>query len=198
MDGKLSVGIVIASVRPNRLGEKIANWFKGVCAQRADLAPSILDLREFALPNYEDSRPAFVAEKDYGAPNQRRWIEAVNAQDAFVIVTPEYNHSFPGALKNALDHGYSGFNAKPVGFVAYGGAAGGARAVEQLRLVCIELQMAPLRAEVNIAFAFKALGADGAPADPLAQQRAELLVKQIAWWGHALKAARAQSPYPAR
>jgi NAD(P)H-dependent FMN reductase len=198
MDGKLSVGIVIASVRPNRLGEKIATWFRGLCARQADLAASILDLRDFALPNYEDPRPAFVAEKDYPAPGQRRWIEAVNAQDAFVIVTPEYNHSFPGALKNALDHAYAGFNGKPVGFIAYGGGAGGVRAVEQLRLVCIELQMAPVRAEVNIAFAFKSLDAAGGPTDALAQQRAELLLKQIAWWGHALKAARAQSPYPAR
>ena len=198
MDGKLSVGIVIASVRPNRLGEKISRWFSGLCAQRAELSPSILDLRDFALPNYEDPRPSSQAEKDYAAPNQRRWVEAVSAQDAFVIVTPEYNHSFPGALKNALDHAYTAFNAKPVGFIAYGGSAGGVRAVEQLRLVCVELQMAPVRAEVNIAFAFKSVDGNGAPTDPLALQRAELLIRQLVWWGQALAEARAKSPYPAR
>lgn len=192
----LKLGVVIASVRPNRLGDKIARWFAGLAAPQFEV--TLLDLRELGIGNYDDARMPAVAGAEWTAEGTRRWVEAVGAQDAFVIVTPEYNHSFPGSLKNALDHVYGGWNGKPVGFVSYGGGAGGARAVEQLRLVAIELQMAPVRAEVNIPFAGRALDDSGAPKEPLALQRAALLLKQLEWWGRALADARAREHYPAK
>jgi len=197
-DRKLRIGVVIASVRQNRLGEKIARWFFGLAEQHPQLAPVLLDLRDFSIGNYEEPRMPTIAAADWPQEGQRKWAETVAQQDGFVIVTPEYNHGYPGSLKNALDHVYGGWNGKPVGFVSYGGVVGGSRAVEQLRLVAVELQMAPVRAEVNIAFAGRALDASGAPSDPLHAQRAQVLLRQMAWWGHALAAEREREAYPAR
>jgi NAD(P)H-dependent FMN reductase len=196
---KLGLGVVIASVRPNRTGEKIARWFLSLAAQDAAFEPELLDLREFGIGNYEDPRMPTVAAGDgYAAEGTQRWAQTVAKLVTFAIVTPEYNHSFPGSLKNALDHVYTGWNGKPAGFISYGGSAGGARAVEQLRLVTIELQMAPVRAEVNIPFAGRALSEAGVPNDAFHAQRAALLLKQLAWWGRALADARAAAPFPAR
>jgi NAD(P)H-dependent FMN reductase len=107
-------------------------------------------------------------------------------------VAPEYNHGYPAVLKNALDHVYAGWNKKPMGFVSYGGSSGGIRAVQQLRQVAIELQLAPLRDEVNIAFAMKALAPDGTPTEAMHQTRLETLLDELTWWGQALQVARAK------
>jgi NAD(P)H-dependent FMN reductase len=193
---KHRIGVIIASTRQGRLGEKVARWFVGLAEQHPQIEPVLLDLRDFPIPFYDEPRGTRAAESAWPNEAARRWVAAISPLDGFVIVTPEYNHSFPASLKNALDHAYAGWNAKPLGFVSYGGGAGGARAVEQLRLVAVELQMAPVRDEVNIAFAGRSLDAQGAPTDPFHAMRAQALLGQMAWWAQALAEARAKSPPP--
>ncbi|MGC3999213.1 MAG: NAD(P)H-dependent oxidoreductase [Anaeromyxobacter sp.] len=192
----LRLGVITASTRDVRMGEKVARWFRGVAARRPELEVVELDLKVIGLPFLVDPRHPKVAEHDWPRPEQRAWVAAVSGCDAFAIVTPEYNHGYPGALKNALDHAYAGWNGKPVGFVSYGGVAGGVRAVEQLRQVIVELQMAAVRDEVNIPFVGRALDETGSPRDPHHLARAEALLDQLLWWGETLRAGRAARTFP--
>lgn len=118
------------------------------------------------------------------------------AADAFVIVTPEYNHSFPAALKNLIDWHYTQWQAKPVGFVSYGGLGGGLRAVEQLRLVFAELHAMTVRDSVSLHGPWSGLAEDGTPRDAtVCEGAAKGMLGQLAWWGRALRAARVTRPY---
>jgi NAD(P)H-dependent FMN reductase len=117
-------------------------------------------------------------------------VATIESLDAFIIVTPEYNHGYPASLKNALDYAYRGWNRKPVAFVSYGGVSGGIRAVQQLRQVAIELQMAPIREEVNIPFIHRALSEEGTPIDELPRKRLAAVFRDLEWWGTTLKAGR--------
>jgi|SRR5205823_3098406 len=118
------------------------------------------------------------------------WSEQVARADGYVLVTPEHNHGYPAPLKNALDHLFSEWNRKPVGFVSYGAAAGGLRPVEQLRQVAIELEMAPVRRHVAIPRVWEALDGSGAPRDPQLAEQAHALLDEMAWWATALRGAR--------
>ena len=195
MDEKLKLGVITASIRDGRQGEIVARWFRGLAGRRPELEVLELDLGEVALPLYSDRLHPKVAEPSYFGP-AGRWAELVQSCDAFVIVTPKYNHGYPPSLKNALDYLYAGWNGKPVGFVSYGGSSGGVRAVEQLRLVAIELQLAPVRDEVNIPFVARSLDEVGAPKDPLLLTRAEALLDQILWWGETLRQGRRRASFP--
>jgi NAD(P)H-dependent FMN reductase len=195
MDRRLRIGVVIGSTRQERRGEAIAGWFMELARARPELEVVPLDLREFALPLYDAAKPPRVSES-YPLEVQNRWIAALAGLDGFVFVTPEYNHGYPAALKNALDYAFTPWLGRPVGFVSYGGISGGTRAVQQLRQVAIELQMAPLRDEVNIALPLRPLDERGRPNDPLFTQRANTLLDSLTWWGAALAEARARSPMP--
>jgi NAD(P)H-dependent FMN reductase len=195
MAEKLKLGVITASTREGRRADVVARWFLEVASARADLDVVPLDLREFPLPFYAETVPAKLAEARYPADDARgRWVAAVAPLDAYAVVTPEYNHAYPAVLKNALDHGYAVWNRKPIGFVSYGGVAGGARAVEQLRLVVIELQMAPVRSEVNLALVHRAFDEAGRPKDASHVARAETLLDDLVWWGEALRDARRTRP----
>lgn len=163
-------------------------------AVRPDLAPSWIDLADWVFPYYPHPKPTKIAERAYGDEHERAWVELVARHDGYIVVTPEYNHGYPAALKNALDYAYVGWNRKPMAFVSYGGSSGGVRAVEQLRLVAIELQLAPIRDEVNIPFIGRALDPQGVPIDELHRKRLEAMLGELAWWARALKAARDQPP----
>lgn len=119
------------------------------------------------------------------------------AADAFVFVTPEYNHSFPASLKNAIDWHNEQWHAKPVAFVSYGGLSGGLRAVEQLRVVMAELNATTIRNTVSFHNAYGLFGPNGAVDDPQVDTAAKALLDQLAWWAHALRDARASAPYAA-
>src|SRR5512138_1777447 len=134
----LRVGVILASVREGRRGEAFARWIHGLIAERPGVAAELLDLRDWPLPAYALEDTPNAAEKAYPAGSlEARWRDTVAALDGYVIVTPEYNHGYPGQLKNALDAVYAAWGHKPVAFASYGGFAAGARAVEQLRLVAI-------------------------------------------------------------
>src|SRR2546426_7603275 len=122
MESKISLGVILASVREGRRGEPFARWIHELLSERPELEPSLLDLKEWAFPAYAHRDTPAVQEKSYEPGSlARRWADRIAALEAFVIVTPEYNHGYSGGLKNALDHVYTPWNHKPVAFVSYGG-----------------------------------------------------------------------------
>jgi NAD(P)H-dependent FMN reductase len=142
------IGIIVGSTRPGRRGRAVAEWVAAVAAQERPTDDfDIIDLADFALPLLDEAHPA--ASGLYGNAHTTRWAETIARYDGFVFVTPEYNHSIPGALKNALDFIYAEWNNKAAGFVGYG-LHGATRAVEHLRLILAELRMATVRTQVAL------------------------------------------------
>jgi NAD(P)H-dependent FMN reductase len=187
-----SIGIIVASTRHERTGERVGRWVETEARLRANFAVEWIDLAAWVFPFYPHPTPTKVAERSYTDERERAWVELIGRMDGFIIVTPEYNHGYPAALKNALDYTYAGWVRKPIAFVSYGGSSGGTRAVEQLRQVAIELQMAPVRDEVNIPFVSRALDEHGVPKDELQRKRVELMLNDLAWWAETLKVGRDQ------
>lgn len=191
------IQLILGSSREGRFGEKAAGWALDRLAQRGDLSVEPLDLRDYPMPFYEQSAPPAYGRREYPA-EVARWAEKLEAADGYLIVTAEYNHGYPAVLKNALDQVFPELNRKPVAFVGYGNT-GGARAIEQLRLVCVELEMAPLRHAVHIlpAVMVPAMQADG-PFDPEVfaslDARLDTAVTDLVWWARALARARAEDP----
>jgi len=184
------IGIVIGSTRPTRFGEKPAAWIHGLAAKRTDLDFELIDLRNYPLPLFnEPGSPAWGPISNEVA---QRWAAKLAGLDGFILVTPEYNHGTSAVLKNALDYAYKEYVRKPVAFVGYGGV-GGARAVEHLRLVAAELQMASVRNAVHIAGSdFLGLWHQGMSFEkfPHLGQAAAGMLDELAWWTRALKTAR--------
>jgi NAD(P)H-dependent FMN reductase len=141
------IGIILGSTRPNRNGEQVAKWVYDVASRRGDAEFELVDLRDYPLPHLDEPLPPSLGQ--YENEHTRAWAAKIASFDGFVIVTPEYNHSTSGVLKNAIDYLYAEWNNKAVGFVSYGGV-GGARAAEHLRLVAGELQMADVRQQVAL------------------------------------------------
>jgi NAD(P)H-dependent FMN reductase len=141
------IGIILGSTRPNRNGEQVAKWAYDIAAQRSDAEFELVDLRDYPLPHLDEPLPPSMGQ--YQNEHTRQWAAKIASFDGFVFVTPEYNHSTSGVLKNAIDFLYAEWNNKAVGFVSYG-AVGGARAAEHLRLVAAELQMADVRQQVAL------------------------------------------------
>ncbi|MFN7133444.1 MAG: NADPH-dependent FMN reductase [Myxococcales bacterium] len=191
---ELRIGVIIGSTREGRQGERVARWVAALAGERSGLAVELVDLRDFPLPFYPHAQPTKLAEAGYADPVQRRWVETVSRLDGFIVVTPEYNHAPPAALKNALDFAYAGWNRKPVAFVSYGGVSGGIRAVQQLRQIAVELQLAPIRDEVNVPFVGKAFDAAGQPVDAIVGKRAAAMLDGLTWWTRVLKEGRANHP----
>jgi NAD(P)H-dependent FMN reductase len=144
------IGIILGSTRPNRNGEQVAEWVLDIASRRIDAIFELVDLRDYPLPHLDEPLPPSLGQYKYD--HTKEWADKIASFDGFVIVTPEYNHSTSGVLKNAIDYLYGEWNNKAVGFVSYG-AAGGARAAEHLRLVAGELQMADVRQQVVLSLA---------------------------------------------
>ena len=141
------IGIILGSTRPNRNGEQVARWVYDIASRRSDAEYELVDLRDYPLPHLDEPLPPSMGQ--YQNEHTKAWADKIASFDGFVIVTPEYNHSTSGVLKNAIDYLYAEWNNKAVGFVSYGGV-GGARAAEHLRLVAGELQMADVRQQVAL------------------------------------------------
>jgi NAD(P)H-dependent FMN reductase len=141
------IGIVLGSTRPNRNGEQVAKWVYDIASRRTDAEFELVDLRDYPLPHLDEPLPPSLGQ--YQNEHTRQWAAKIASFDGFVFVTPEYNHSTSGVLKNAIDYLYAEWHNKAVGFVSYG-SVGGARAAEQLRLVVGELQMADVRQQVAL------------------------------------------------
>ncbi|MER7823994.1 NAD(P)H-dependent oxidoreductase [Streptomyces sp. NPDC096097] len=180
MTTPLRIALVVASTREGRFGPTVARWFQTVVTDRADIELTVADLADADLPAHWTPDPA---------PPTRAFADHLASADAYVILTPEYNHSFPASLKQAIDITGHVWRRKPVGFVSYGGLSGGLRAVEQLRLVFAELHATTLRETVSFhQFPFDETGT---PHDTHnAERAATTLLDDLLWWGHALRTAR--------
>ncbi|WP_130343422.1 NADPH-dependent FMN reductase [Herbihabitans rhizosphaerae] len=189
----LKVVVVIGSTRPQRIGRIVADWFVGKAARRDDMTVHVVDLAEAALP--------VVLTGDL-APDDADALAQVTPQldaaDAFVIVTPEYNHSFPASIKNLIDWHYTQWRAKPVAFVSYGGLAGGLRAVEHLRQVLAELHAVTVRDTVSFHGVAGRFDDAGTLIDTEgAAGAAKTMLDQLDWWARSLREARSVRPYAA-
>ena len=184
------IGIVVGSTREGRFADKPAQWFHGIASQRTDITAELIDLRDYPMPFFDEAlSPAWAPVKSEAA---QRWAQKLATLDGLVVITAEYNHGPTAVLKNAFDYAYKEFARKPIGFVGYGGV-GAARAVEQLRLVATELQMAPVRNAVHMGMVeFLGVWQQGKSFDdyPHLAQSAKGLLDDMAWWAKALKSAR--------
>ncbi|MFL6126519.1 NADPH-dependent FMN reductase [Actinophytocola sp.] len=187
----LRVLVINSSVRDGRFGPTAARWLLGQLADRADLTADYLDLADHPLPLRISRQPDADAERVLSEVTPR-----LERAEAFVVVTPEYNHSFPASLKNLIDWHYTQWRAKPVTFVSYGGLAGGLRSVEHLRQVFAELHAVTTRDVVSFHNAWEQFDDNGEPVDPTGPATAaKTMLDQLAWWGFALRDARAARPY---
>lgn len=185
------IGIIIGSTRPGRHGSAVGDWVDAVAQQRQDADFDLIDLVDFGLPLLDEPLPPAMGEPPEHA-HTRRWAKTVDAYDGYVLVTPEYNHSPPAALKNALDFLFAEWNDKAVAFVSYG-SAGGVRAVEHLRQVVGELKMADIRpavalqfgADFDTTFAFR-------PRD-FQEQSLHAMLDDLVAWSEALRSVRSDA-----
>ena len=184
----LKIKVIVGSSRASRFSEKPAQWIYGEAQKRADLDVELLDLRDYPLPFFEEAMPPGLAKDGYTNPAVVKWRDKIRDGDGFIIVTPEYNHGYPAVLKNALDYTYFAWSRKAVAFVSWGGV-GGARGVEQLRAVTIELDMAPIRHAVHIPNPWFIKDMSGIDTEGN-QHAAKALLDNLTWWTGALKAAR--------
>jgi NAD(P)H-dependent FMN reductase len=188
------IQLIVGTDRDGRFSEKAAAWAMDRLGARSDLEIELVDLRDYPLPFYDQPVPPAYGHRDY-PPEVARWARKVDAADGYIVVTAEYNHGYPALLKNAIDHAFPEFNRKPVAFVGYGNV-GGARAVEQLRLVAVELEMAPLRHAVHILpDVMRPVRQAEGPLDvelfAALDPRLETLAVDLVWWAGALRSARA-------
>lgn len=192
----LKIQVIMGSTRQGRFSEKAARWIYEEASQRPELEVELVDLRDYPLPFFDEPKSPAHLQGKYSDERVQVWARKVAEADGYIIVTPEYNHGYPAVLKNTLDVLYPEWNNKPVGFVSYGNA-GGARGVEQLRLVSVELQMAPIKQAIHIPLqVYLAVlrppnGDTSNPFDTIAWQATGFL-DQLAWWATALRVAREQ------
>jgi NAD(P)H-dependent FMN reductase len=196
MSDKSKLVIIIGSVREGRFGPVAAAWTADQARAHGGFDVEVVDLAGVDIPLALPATPPKFAGAGYPRPESMTELTGkLTEADAFVIVTPEYNHSYPASLKALIDWHFTQWNAKPVAFVSYGGAAGGRHAVLHLENVLTELHAVTIRD--GLAFANYFTGwQDGAPVDAAAAGHAKTLLVQLAWWAEALRAARAAEPYP--
>ncbi len=195
----IKIKVIIGSTRQTRFSEKPAQWIFEEAKKCEGAEMELLDLRDYPMPFFDDPTPPSMAGGVYANETVKKWAEKINDGDAFIMVTPEYNHGYPAVLKNALDVLFPEWNRKPVGFVGYGSAMG-VRAVEQLRLVVVELQMTPIRNAIHIPVdifigALMGTGPNGPEMfKPIRENpmgdRVQLFFDELLWSAKALKAAR--------
>lgn len=197
MNDTPKLAIVVGSVREGRFGPVVAAWVAERAVEHGGFLTSVIDLADYDLPLALPSGSPRNAGDTYPRPASMAGLTAqLEEADAFILVTPEYNHSYPASLKTAIDWHFTQWAAKPVAFVSYGGMAGGRHAVLHLENVLTELHAVTIQA--GLSFTYYRLGwRDGRPTDPRSEEYAPLLLDQLAWWARALRAARAAAPYPA-
>jgi NAD(P)H-dependent FMN reductase len=192
MESKLKVKVIIGSTRPNRFSEKPANWIYGLLKATGGVEAELLDLRDYPLPFFDNPNSPSMSGGVYPNSEVSRWAAKIKEADAFVIVSPEYNHGYSAVLKNALDSIYPEWNKKAVGFVGYGGA-GGARAIEQLQSVVLELQMVPIRQSLRMGWDVVAkVMPEKVPVNPelFSGLKPEPFIKELLAMAGALKSLR--------
>jgi NAD(P)H-dependent FMN reductase len=187
----INIGIIVGSTRPGRKALDVAKWVMECAGTRGDAAFELVDIQAFNLPLLDEPVPPSMGQ--YSQPHTKAWAAKIAEFDGFVFVTPEYNHGTSGALKNAIDFLYKEWNNKAAGFVGYG-SAGGARAIESLRLVMGELMVADVRAQVMLSlFTDFEKFTTFNPAEHH-ERAVETMLDQVVHWSGALKPLRKDDP----
>ena len=186
----MKIQIILGSTRQGRFGDKPAQWIFEKTAKLPGVEAELLDLREHPLPFFDEPVSPGMSDGKYANPEAAKWAKKIGEADAYIIVAAEYNHGYTAVLKNALDYVYKEWNNKPVAFVSYGGAAGGARAVEQLRQVVVELQMTPIRATVLIPMYWSLLDEQGGLNTETLEEGGDKMLEQLVSWAKTLKASK--------
>lgn len=181
------IGIILGSTKPGRNGEAVAKWVYDIAKKREDAQFELVDIKDYNLPLYDEPYPAMM--QQYTKDHTKKWSEKIKEFDGFVFVTAEYNHSIPGALKNAIDFLSVEWNNKACGIVSYG-SAGGARAAEHLRQVAAELQMADVRAQVMLSLFTDFENMSIFKPDPRHENEVDVVFNQVIAWSGALKTLR--------
>src|SRR6266850_15851 len=184
LNNMIKIAIILGSTRPGRNGEAVAKWVHQVAKKRSDAEFELVDVKDFDLPLLDEPLSPMMGQ--YSKPHTRVWAAKIATFDAYVFVTPEYNHGIPAALKNAIDYLFREWNNKAAGFVSYG-SAGGARAVGQLRLVMAELMVADVRAQVMLSLFTDFENFTNFKPDPRHLQEVNTMLDQVIAWGGALK-----------
>ncbi len=190
MNEPVKIGIILGSTRAARFADRPAAWLLELAQGREDVVFEIVDLRDYPLPFFDEAKSPMREPSKHEVAI--RWGRKMAELDGFVFVTGEYNHGIPASLKNALDYLYAEWNRKPAAFVAYGGA-GGARAIEQLRLILVELQVAPSRFAVHLTgpdYLGVLLHGKSFSDFPHLAHTANLMLDDLLWWTRTLRAGR--------
>jgi NAD(P)H-dependent FMN reductase len=185
----LKVAIIVGSTRPGRKAEAVARWVHGIAAKRSDASFEVVDIADFDLPLLDEPLPPSLGQ--YTQPHTKAWAAKIATFDAFVFVTPEYNHATSGALKNAIDYLFAEWNNKAAGFVGYG-SVGGARAVENLRLIMGELKVADVRAQVALSLFTDFENFTTFKPAPQQEAAVNAMLGDLIPWARALQAMRVQ------
>jgi NAD(P)H-dependent FMN reductase len=187
MTRKLKIQVIVGSVRGSCASFPVARWVHAGASEQERFDAELVNLADWPLPMFALAAPP--ATGTYKDPLQQRWAAKIGEADGYILVSPEYNHSTSAVLKNALDYLYAEWNRKPVAFVSFGNA-GGARAVEHLRGIAIELRMAPLGEAVHLFGVGEKLGDGSFEADARDKKQLTRMFESLAWWGEALRNAR--------
>jgi NAD(P)H-dependent FMN reductase len=183
----LNIAIILGSTRPGRNGEAVADWVLEKAATRADARYELVDLADYPLPHMDEPIPPSVGQ--YTGEHTKAWARKIGSYDGFIFVTPEYNHSTSGVLKNAIDYLYAEWNNKAAAFVSYG-SVGGARAIEHLRGICSELQIAHVRQQLSFSMFTDFENFSTFAPGPQHDQAALTLFDQLESWTDAMKTVR--------
>jgi NAD(P)H-dependent FMN reductase len=186
----LRIAIIIGSTRPGRIGEAVAKWVHEIAKKRSATEFELVDIKDFNLPLLDEPVPPTMGQ--YSKPHTKTWAAKVGSFDGYVFVAPEYNHGISGALKNAIDFLFAEWNNKAAGFVSYG-SVGGARAVEQLRLVMAEVQIATVRNQVLLSLFTDFENFSVFKPAPHQEKSVDAMFDQVIAWGGALKTLREKS-----
>lgn len=191
METKPLIYIILGSTRQERAGEKVGNWVHQEAIKRDDFDVEYIDLRDVALPFFDEPVSPAYNQGNYALPEGKQWAERIGKADGYIFVSPEYNHSFPAVLKNAIDYVYKEWNNKPAAVVTYsGGPWGGVRAAQHLRQVFIELQMVPIRNGIHLGSVGQKFDENGKITDAHMEKAVPTFFDQLLWWTKALKVAR--------
>ena len=194
----IKIKVILGTTRQRRFGDKPAHWIAEEARAQPGADVELLDLRDYPMPFFDEPASPMWSKGQYSNEIVQRWADRIADGDAFIMVTPEYNHGYPAVLKNAIDYIYPEWVNKPVGFVSYGNA-GGARAIEQLRQVVVEMKMLPLRTAIHIpGVVYMAVMHEPVPANPdlfrpLKEGRVNHVARffeELLWSARALKQAR--------
>ena len=185
----LKIAIIVGSTRPGRKADSVAKWVHEIAKKRGDAEYEVVDIKDYNLPLLDEPVPPSMGQ--YSQQHTKTWSAKIASFDAYVFVTPEYNHGTSGALKNAIDYLYREWNNKAAGFVSYG-SIGGARATENLRLIMGELQVADVRAQVMLSLFTDFENFTVFKPAAIHEKSVHTMLDQVVAWGGALKALRAK------